>query len=89
MISMCAFKRKFFPEIAAATCPKPASNTSDPWCTYDNHLLTLVISSLYLSAFFACFVAADLARRFGRRVRVDLGLPTPYVTIFLGWQVEI
>ena len=70
---MCAFKRKFFPEIAAATCPKPATG-GDPWCTYDNHLLTLVISSLYLSACFACFVAADLARRFGRRVRLVQGV---------------
>jgi hypothetical protein len=67
---MCSFKREFFPEIAATTCPAPAGGGGgDPWCTYDNHLLTLVISSLYLSAFFACFVAADLARRFGRRVR--------------------
>ncbi len=70
MIAMCSFKREFFPEIAAKTCPAPAGGGGgDPWCTYDNHLLTLVISSLYLSAFFACFVAADLARRFGRRVR--------------------
>lgn len=66
---MPSFLQKFFP----ATYKKSHDNKENAYCKYDNHLLTLFTSSLYLAALVASFFASVITRIFGRKTSMCSG----------------
>ncbi|XP_010547707.1 PREDICTED: sugar transport protein 11-like [Tarenaya hassleriana] len=69
--SMQEFLTKFFPDVLLLQHRKSKGETQ--YCKYDNELLTLFTSSLYLSALFASFLAATITRTFGRKLSMFIG----------------
>ncbi|XP_047308785.1 sugar transport protein 4-like [Impatiens glandulifera] len=64
------FLEKFFPNIYA----KEKSNKDvNQYCKFDNHMLTLFTSSLYLAALVASLFASATTRVLGRKVSMILG----------------
>ncbi|XP_031374148.1 sugar transport protein 10-like [Punica granatum] len=70
--SMDDFLMKFFPAVYHRTTDGSARDNNQ-YCKYDNHLLTLFTSSLYLAALVASFFASEITRVFGRKVSMFLG----------------
>merc|ERR1712226_73789 len=66
---MPEFLRKFFP----ATYAKTKDTSENEYCKYDNHLLQLFTSSLYLAALVASFFASTVTRTFGRKISMLFG----------------
>lgn len=62
VISMRGFASRFFPDTLANHGPATA------YCNYNNHILELFTSSLYLAAAFAALLGSYTCNRFGRRV---------------------
>jgi hypothetical protein len=63
---MPPFLQKFFPDVYEQTQnPEPEAS---PYCSYDNQLLTLFTSSLFLAGLFMSFFAASMTRAYGRKV---------------------
>ncbi|AED93146.1 monosaccharide transporter [Arabidopsis thaliana] len=71
VISMEDFLTKFFPDVLRQMQNKRGRETE--YCKYDNELLTLFTSSLYLAALFASFLASTITRLFGRKVSMVIG----------------
>ncbi|XP_010421127.1 PREDICTED: sugar transport protein 11-like [Camelina sativa] len=69
--SMEDFLRRFFPDVLRQMRKQTGRETE--YCKYDNELLTLFTSSLYLAALFASFLASTITRRFGRKVSMTIG----------------
>ncbi|KFK39191.1 hypothetical protein AALP_AA3G211700 [Arabis alpina] len=69
--SMEEFLTKFFPDVLRKMHHEIGKETE--YCKYDNELLTLFTSSLYLAALFASFLASTITRRFGRKISMMLG----------------
>ncbi|XP_030456588.1 sugar transport protein 10-like [Syzygium oleosum] len=69
--SMDDFLLKFFPSVYHRT--KDGSVHESQYCKYDNHLLTLFTSSLYLAALVASFAASKVTRVYGRKISMFLG----------------
>lgn len=65
------FLLKFFPSVYHRT--KDGSVHESQYCKYDNHLLTLFTSSLYLAALVASFAASKVTRVYGRKISMFLG----------------
>lgn len=57
------FLIKFFPEVYK----RKLHAREDNYCKYDNQILQLFTSSLYLAALFASFVASKVCTKFGRK----------------------
>ncbi|OWM77951.1 sugar transport protein 11-like [Punica granatum] len=70
--SMDDFLMKFFPAVYHRMTDGSARDKNQ-YCKYDNHLLTLFTSSLYLAALVASFFASEITRVFGRKVSMFLG----------------
>uniref|UniRef100_A0A2N9FLV6 Major facilitator superfamily (MFS) profile domain-containing protein n=1 Tax=Fagus sylvatica TaxID=28930 RepID=A0A2N9FLV6_FAGSY len=68
---MPPFLRKFFPAVYKKT--EKGSADKNQYCKYDNHLLTLFTSSLYLAALVASFFASVTTRVFGRKISMCFG----------------
>lgn len=66
---MPEFLRKFFP----ATYAKTKDTSENEYCKYDNHLLTMFTSSLYLAGLVASFFASGVTRAFGRKISMLFG----------------
>ena len=70
---MADFQRKFFPVVYQAT-DLGGYRVADPvkaaYCKYNDQILQLVVSSLYLSALFSGIVASKFARLYGRKVHL-------------------
>lgn len=64
------YQLKFFPGVYRAT--HAGQGASSSWCKYNNHILQLVVSSLYLAAAAAALITGPFARKYGRKVRVLL-----------------
>lgn len=64
------FLKKFFPMVYRQM--KEESGASN-YCRYNNQLLTLFTSSLYLAALVANFLASPLTRNFGRKSSMLVG----------------
>ncbi|KAK4743820.1 hypothetical protein SAY87_010132 [Trapa incisa] len=66
------FLKKFFPSVYQKTPQQPgaASPPHKRYCLYDNHLLTLFTSSLYLGALVASLLASKVTLTLGRRVSI-------------------
>lgn len=62
VIAMRGFASRFFPDTLSGD-----ANVQDAYCKYNNHLLALFTSSLYLAAAFAALVGSWTCNRFGRR----------------------
>ena len=67
------FQYKFFPDVYNVEVRKIGGIVSDDpvhlaYCKYNNQLLQLVVSSLYISALFSGIVASRFARALGRKV---------------------
>ncbi|KAL4420826.1 hypothetical protein ABPG75_010482 [Micractinium tetrahymenae] len=67
VISMAAFQQKFFPSVYDKAQAAAAGDT-DPYCTFDDQLLQLFSSSLYLAGMAISLPAAILTRRMGRKI---------------------
>lgn len=65
------FLNKFFPSIERKR--ERESGYDNAYCKYDNYLLTLFTSSLYLAALVASFFASIVTRIFGRKPAMFLG----------------
>ncbi|MQM19865.1 hypothetical protein Taro_052878 [Colocasia esculenta] len=66
--SMDDFLSKFFPEVYA----KKHEVKEDNYCKYDNHMLQLFTSSLYLAALIASFVASKTCSKLGRKPTMQM-----------------
>ncbi|CAF2017231.1 hypothetical protein HID58_077437 [Brassica napus] len=69
--SMEEFLTRFFPDMQRQMQNETGRETE--YCKYDNELLTLFTSSLYLAALFASFLASSITRLFGRKVSMTIG----------------
>lgn len=70
--SMDDFLRQFFPAVYHKIKDPSALHESE-YCKYDNHMLTLFTSSLYLAALVASFFASATTRVFGRKASMFVG----------------
>ncbi|MED6109667.1 Sugar transport protein 11 [Stylosanthes scabra] len=68
--SMEPFLIKFFPVVYQQMLDDSGTNQ---YCKFDNQLLTLFTSSLYLAALIASFFAATTSRWFGRKPSMFVG----------------
>lgn len=67
--SMPSFLKEFFPEIYQwIEEPKNESN----YCKYDNQMLQLFTSSLYIAALVASMIASPVTRKLGRKLTMLL-----------------
>ncbi|KAL7110991.1 hypothetical protein ACP275_05G060700 [Erythranthe tilingii] len=69
--SMDEFLMKFFPSVYAKE-KNPIGHESQ-YCKFENHLLTLFTSSLYLAALVASFFSAATTRKLGRKASMTVG----------------
>lgn len=69
--SMEEFLTRFFPDVLRQMQNETGRETE--YCKYDNELLTLFTSSLYLAALFASFLASTITRLFGRKISMIIG----------------
>ncbi|XP_011070449.1 sugar transport protein 10-like [Sesamum indicum] len=69
--SMDEFLEKFFPAVYAKQ--KNATGHESQYCKFENHMLTLFTSSLYLAALIASFFASATTRKFGRKISMTIG----------------
>ncbi|KAK6122477.1 hypothetical protein DH2020_043763 [Rehmannia glutinosa] len=69
--SMDEFLLKFFPAVYAKE--KNTTGHDSQYCKFENHLLTLFTSSLYLAALIASFFASATTRKFGRKISMTVG----------------
>lgn len=69
--SMEPFLVKFFPGVYKQM--KDESGHESQYCKFDNELLTLLTSSLYLAALIASFFASTTTRMFGRKASMFAG----------------
>merc|ERR1711937_901437 len=67
---MDPFLGKFFPAVLET---QHENHHESMYCKYDNHLLTLFTSSLYLAGLVASFFASTVTRKFGRKISMFLG----------------
>lgn len=65
------FLTKFFPEVLRQMNDKTMRETE--YCKFDNQMLTLFTSSLYLAALVASFFASTVTRTFGRKISMFIG----------------
>lgn len=65
---MDEFLEKFFPAVYV----KKHMVHEDNYCKYNNQMLQLFTSSLYLAAVVASFFASHCCKRFGRKVTIQL-----------------
>ena len=71
--SMSAFQYKFFRTVYDAKelgAYKVNNPVKAAYCAYNNQVLQLVVSSLYISALFSGIIASKFARLYGRKVRL-------------------
>ncbi|KZV57879.1 sugar transport protein 10-like [Dorcoceras hygrometricum] len=68
--SMDEFLIKFFPKVYEK---EHSSSNNNQYCSFENHLLTLFTSSLYLAALIASFFASATTRAFGRKISMTVG----------------
>ncbi|KAJ4827443.1 Sugar transport protein 10 [Turnera subulata] len=68
--SMDSFLKKFFPSVYKK---EKESHHDNMYCKFDDHVLTLFTSSLYLAALVASFFASIVTRTFGRKMSMLLG----------------
>lgn len=69
--SMDEFLKKFFPAVYAKQ--KDESGHESQYCKFENHILTLFTSSLYLAALIASFFASATTAKLGRKVSMTIG----------------
>ncbi|CAJ2674052.1 sugar transport protein 10-like [Trifolium pratense] len=69
--SMDEFLIKFFPSVYKRM--KDETHETSQYCKFDDQLLTLFTSSLYLAALVASFFAATITRMWGRKTSMFLG----------------
>lgn len=62
------FLEKFFPKVYV----RKHRAKEDNYCKYDNQMLQLFTSSLYLAAIVCCFFASKCCKRFGRKITMQL-----------------
>ena len=69
--SMESFLQKFFPSVHRQM--KDESSHESQYCKFDNQLLTLFTSSLYLAALISSFFASITTRMLGRKPSMFIG----------------
>ena len=85
--SMQEFQSKFFPSVAHNDAVLQNAQAADPvkaaYCKYNDQVLQLVVSSLYISALFSGIIASWFAKRFGRKVFLFDSLAMHLCMVFL------
>ncbi|KAG0503643.1 hypothetical protein HPP92_003715 [Vanilla planifolia] len=71
--SMGPFLQKFFPSVYEKQREDASGSDNNQYCQFDNHMLTLFTSSLYLAALVAALLASTMTRVFGRRISMLIG----------------
>lgn len=66
--SMAAFQQKFFPDVYAKAQAAKEDPSTSPYCTFDDQLLQLFTSSLYLAGMVISVPAAWMSKRLGRKL---------------------
>lgn len=64
------FLKKFFPAIHRKIILDGSTNH---YCTFNSHTLTLFTSSLYLAALASSLIASTATRRLGRKISMFIG----------------
>ena len=64
------FLKEFFPDVFRR---KHAHQNETDYCKYDNQVLTLFTSSLYIAALVITFFASSLTRKKGRKASIIAG----------------
>ncbi|EIE22371.1 general substrate transporter [Coccomyxa subellipsoidea C-169] len=67
VVTMRDFQDKFFPSVANHGDGE-TGGASDPYCKYNDHMLELVVSCLYLAAIVGALGSEVTSRKYGRRV---------------------
>ena len=67
---MPEFLKKFFPAIYRRSM---LDNSSNRYCKFNSHTLTLFTSSLYLAALASSLIASAATRRLGRKMSMLIG----------------
>ncbi|KAG0503622.1 hypothetical protein HPP92_003694 [Vanilla planifolia] len=70
---MGPFLQKFFPSVYEKQREDASGSDNNQYCQFDNHMLTLFTSSLYLAALVAALLASTMTRVFGRRISMLIG----------------
>ncbi|KAJ8759310.1 hypothetical protein K2173_006830 [Erythroxylum novogranatense] len=70
--SMDEFLKKFFPQVYRKES-EAKEGYQNQYCSFDDQILTLFTSSLYLAALVASFLASTVTRVFGRKLSMLLG----------------
>ncbi|CAK7338010.1 unnamed protein product [Dovyalis caffra] len=68
--SMDSFLKTFFPRVYNK---ENGNHKDNMYCKFDDHVLTLFTSSLYLAALISSFIASAITRRFGRKMSMLFG----------------
>ncbi|XP_015945749.1 sugar transport protein 10-like isoform X1 [Arachis duranensis] len=71
--SMDQFLLKFFPNVYIQMKDQSGVHHHSQYCKFDNPLLTLFTSSLYLAALVASFFASSITRIMGRKISMFIG----------------
>lgn len=87
---MADFQYKFFPTVYDVEVRGIGGISTDgpvqaAYCKYNNQLLQLVVSSLYISALFSGIVASRFARALGRKV----GLFDSFIILVVQTQLAL
>ena len=69
-LAMPSFQQKFFPDIYEESKNEVSTNA---YCSYDSHLLSLFTSSFFLAAMVSSLLAAWLTDKRGRKASMFLG----------------
>ncbi|KAI3466633.1 hypothetical protein Pfo_023296 [Paulownia fortunei] len=68
--SMDSFLEKFFPSVYMK---QKADDSTNQYCKFDSHTLTMFTSSLYLAALLSSLVASTVTRKLGRKLSMLFG----------------
>ncbi|KAI5582201.1 hypothetical protein BDE02_07G069400 [Populus trichocarpa] len=68
--AMDSFLKPFFPHVYKK---QHGNHEENMYCKFDDHVLTMFTSSLYLAALIASFFASATTRRFGRKMSMMFG----------------
>lgn len=72
MTTQKPFLQKFFPEVLRRTEEAAAAGKTSGYCKYDNQLLQLFTSSLYIAGLIATYAASYTTNKWGRRITMQI-----------------
>jgi MFS family permease len=83
--AMPTFQRKFFPAVYERVSAPMVHGADDAYCKFDDQLLSLFVSVLFLAGIPGALVGSLVSRRFGRRPTMMLGCAHIFFCVRCGW----